>query len=120
MAVGHDLRHVERVGPCGTGGKCVERDILNQGPRLVVYLSSTGAWEPSCTFSGSTGLVRWSEGECLIDLGNRVLSRDHGKIVSWITAPANVTFRLKPGTLGFLEVKDDGLYVKRGLTLFIR
>ena len=55
-----------------------------------------------------------------IDVGARTDAGDHGKIVSWTAAPANVTFRLADGIRGRLVVTSEGIFLRRGLMLIVR
>ena len=73
----------------------------------------TGVWNVgSATFASGATIT--------IDLGARTDAGDHGKIVSWTAAPANVTFKLAKGIPGRLEVTGEGIFLRRGLIITFR
>ena len=41
-------------------------------------------------------------------------------LIKWHAKPENVTFRTAPGTVGILDVKDNGLYWHVGFSIIIR
>lgn len=41
-------------------------------------------------------------------------------LITWNAKPDNVTFRTAPGTVGTLDVKDNGLYWHVGFSIIIR
>ncbi len=85
-----------------------------------------GVWYSTCTYtragSGTAKLVFDPEASIIrVDLGNRRVP--NGRVVAWTQEerPNGIKFRPVPGdrTHTFI-VKDDGLYVQSGLTLFLR
>ena len=81
----------------------------------------TGAWSTtSLSTTGKRTVEFAKDATVYIDLGARRDAGDKGKIVAWTEKPENVTFALAKNVPGRLEVCDDGIYLRRGLTLFIR
>ncbi|MCQ2393621.1 MAG: hypothetical protein MJ249_04965 [Kiritimatiellae bacterium] len=86
--------------------------------------AQTGAWSTTSTGTCPTKTVTFAKDAVItIDLGSRADAGDKGKIVAWTEKPADidtVTFNPSKNTKGRIEVCDDGIYLRRGLTLFLR
>ena len=102
------------------------RPSMNKMPQIT--LGAAGHTTPTLDLSTLTGpldgaLLSFYPGSTVtVDLGMRDLSTCH-KLISWSNKPADVTFVLMNGKdYGRYrpEVRDDGLYLIAGLTLYVR
>ena len=75
--------------------------------------SKSSAWSTTGTATKGVKSVTFANGaEITVIPPDRL-----GKIIAWPSIPTGVTFKLASGIPGHLEVKADGLYLRRGLII---
>ena len=101
------------------------RPSMNKMPQIT--LGAEGHTTPTLDLSTLTGTLDGSRlsfypgSTVTVELGARDPSTCH-KLISWSNKPADVTFVLNGKDYGRYrpEVRDDGLYLIAGLTLYVR
>ena len=94
-------------------------------PNTTLDLSAfSGELPVRCPFTwGCDSITYAPDSTVTLYLAGRNL-RDGERIVAWETRPEGVTFVMDPesrsSTLARIVVADDGIYVEKGLTIFIR
>ncbi|MBR0066717.1 MAG: hypothetical protein IJQ00_03905, partial [Kiritimatiellae bacterium] len=81
-----------------------------------------GDWPVASGFTSGNTAIRFADGATVkVKVGaSRVGSTRGTKILGWTTAPANVTFVPAQGERIGLRKKDDGLYLYKGMVIYVR
>ena len=81
-----------------------------------------GSWPVASGFTSGNTAIRFADGATVkVKIGARRVGRSNGtKILGWTTAPANVDFVPAEGERIGLRQKDDGLYLYKGMIIYVR
>ena len=81
-----------------------------------------GGWPVASGFTSGNTAISFADGATVkVKVGARRVGRSNGtKILGWTTAPANVDFVPAEGERIGLRQKDDGLYLYKGMIIYVR
>ena len=81
-----------------------------------------GGWPVASGFTSGNTAIRFADGATVkVKIGARRVGGSRGtKILGWTTAPANVDFVPAEGECIGLRKKDDGLYLYKGMAIYVR
>ena len=81
-----------------------------------------GSWPVASGFTSGKTAISFADGATVkVKVGARRVGSSNGtKILGWTTAPANLTFVPAEGERIGLRKKDDGLYLYKGMIIYVR